>query len=194
MAITNDADAVVSRPAVIELGGGTGIVSITAALLGAKRVICTDGSEDVVRLAEYNIEQHRHLIDVSSHQILSACCYRWGEEVPSACGFTTAADLILVSDCVLPKIFPIAPLVDALDDLMGTETMCIISYEHRHFEEYHPRDKFVELAESKGLYVCVVPMVEHDDLYSVDDIEIWQVKRCSASVVCGLEDVSLEVP
>mmetsp|Transcript_9391 Transcript_9391/g.13926 ORF Transcript_9391/g.13926 Transcript_9391/m.13926 type:complete len:291 (-) Transcript_9391:791-1663(-) len=166
-------NAIGSKRTVIELGGGTGMVSLAAALLGAETVVCTDGSEDVVRLAEYNIAQHMHLIvEGNANSDISTCCYRWGESV-----VLPSADLILVSDCVLPKIFPVAPLVDALDDLMGAKTLCIVSYEHRHFEEYHPRDKFIELAESKGLSVYVVPMVDHDHLYSVEDIEIWQVKR-----------------
>ena len=85
--------------------------------------------------------------------------------------------LVRCSDCVLPKLFPIAPLVHALDRLMSRETECFLSYEDRYFEEYHPREKFIMLAETKGLMVEVLPMSELDEVYSVEDIEIWRVTR-----------------
>ncbi|VEU33875.1 unnamed protein product, partial [Pseudo-nitzschia multistriata] len=40
---------------VLDLGAGTGVTSIAAALLGAASVVCTDGEESVVRLARDNV-------------------------------------------------------------------------------------------------------------------------------------------
>ena len=50
---------------VIDLGGGTGILSIGAALLSAKTVVCTDGEDSVVSLARDNIVR-------ASHQLVEA--------------------------------------------------------------------------------------------------------------------------
>jgi len=86
-------------------------------------------------------------------------------------------DIILVSDCVLPKLYPIAPLVDALDELSGPESVAYISYEERYYPEYDPKEYFRTLAEGKGLEVTVVPLEEQHPIYSVEDIEIWEVRR-----------------
>jgi len=86
-------------------------------------------------------------------------------------------DIILVSDCVLPKLYPIAPLVDAIDELSGPESVAYISYEERYYPEYDPKEYFRTLAEGKGLEVTVVPMEEQHPIYSVEDIEIWEVRR-----------------
>jgi citrate synthase len=69
--------------------------------------------------------------------------------------------------------------VKALDDLMGDESVALLSYEHRYYQEYDPRSKFRELATRRGLDVHVVPLSEQDSIYSVDDIEIWKVRRKS---------------
>lgn len=160
---------------IIELGGGTGILSIAAAMLGAKRVLCTDGSEDVVSLADKNISDHKYLL---GNRTIQTCCYRWGEDRETLLeAYRKDVDIILISDCVLPMLFPIAPLVNALDELMGSQTKCYLSYEHRYFAEFHPKQRFISLASAKGLDVHTIPIIKHDKIYSVEDIEIWLVKR-----------------
>jgi len=87
-------------------------------------------------------------------------------------------DVVLVADCVLPKLYPIAPLVQAIDELLVKPTaMALISYEHRYYPEYDPRDKFRALATERGLVVQLVPIEEQDPIYSVEDIEVWKVFR-----------------
>ena len=77
------------------------------------------------------------------------------------------------------KLYPIAPLVQAIDELLvSPNSVAILSYEHRYFsEEYDPRDKFRELASSRGLEVNTISTDKMDPVYSVDDIEIWHVQR-----------------
>jgi hypothetical protein len=88
------------------------------------------------------------------------------------------ADVILVSDCVLPKLYPIAPLVKALDTLLTEpEAVAILSFEKRWYPEYDPKAKFEELALERNLSVEVVPMEEQDAVYSVEDIQLWRVRR-----------------
>ena len=78
---------------------------------------------------------------------------------------------------MLPKLYPIAPLVAAIDDLLDVDGVAILSYEHRYYPDYDPRVHFVELAKARNLVVETIPLVEHDPVYSVEDIEIWKVRR-----------------
>merc|ERR1719215_2398908 len=157
---------------VVELGAGCGLVGIACQILGAHFVLCTDGAAEVVDLTRNNISANCHLFE--NRRGIKACSYRWGEDGNSEINeIAEKVNLIVCSDCVLPKLFPIAPLVHALDKLMSRETECYLSYEDRYFEEYHPREKFIVLAEMKGLMVEVLPMSELDEVYSVEDIEIW---------------------
>jgi len=159
----------VREKSVVDLGAGTGITSIAAAVLGAKRVVCTDGTASVVRLAQDNVKQ----VPADISDVIHVREYWWGD----GSFHNEKFNVVLVSDCVLPKLYPIAPLVAGIDELLGSDSFAIISYEHRYFPEYDPRDKFRELAEERGLEVRVVPLSEQDPVYSVDDIEIWQVRR-----------------
>lgn len=177
------------------------ITSIAAALLGAKHVICTDGCSKVVQLARDNIaraakeleqpsptetaskDDNNSHVESSSSSWIHGCRLDvqelwWGRDVVQFATDQTTADLVLVADCVLPKLYPIAPLVQAIDELLVQPcAMALLSYEHRYYPEYDPRDKFRELAEERGLDVEVVPMEQQHPVYSVDDIEIWRVTR-----------------
>ena len=48
---------------VLELGAGPGLVGIVAGLLGAEKVIVTDGDETVVELAQRNIDDVEKKVD-----------------------------------------------------------------------------------------------------------------------------------
>jgi predicted nicotinamide N-methyase len=176
----------VSSKRVVDLGSGTGVTSIAAALLGATHVICTDGEEPVVRLALDNVNHAATEIkDSQQAKQLSHCAtisncpvavqkYWWGTgDLPD-----DSCDVVLVADCVLPKLYPIAPLVQAIDQLLTAENaVAILSYEHRYYPDYDPRDKFRKLATDRGLHVETVSSTDMDPVYSVDDIEIWHVTR-----------------
>lgn len=166
----------VSNKTVVDLGAGTGVTSLAAALLGAKRVVCTDGIDSVVTLAQDNVRDacsqlEQQKVDIKS--CIHVTDYWWGSGK-----LQQDFDVVLIADCVLPKLYPIAPLVDALDELMRQDSVAIFSYEHRHYADYHPAEKFRELAEAKGFKVKTVPTSDLDPVYSVDDIQIWEVTRC----------------
>jgi SAM-dependent methyltransferase len=209
---------------VVDLGSGTGVTSIAAALLGANSVTCTDGEEPVVRLARDNILRASNQLSesISSEETLSstadgdenntvtidACPIRaqkfwWGTEFSPTLksGSQDNGIAILVADCVLPKLYPIAPLVQAIDDCLrlhhddeekyqeATESQArsssfaIVSYEHRYYPKYDPRIEFRRLASERCLDVFTVPRDEMDPVYSLDDVEIWIVRR--KSVQCS---------
>ena len=201
---------------VIDLGTGTGVTSIAAALLGASSVTCTDGEETVVQLAKDNIwhatsELQNQTSTSSKNQLTSegvrdeessasnqypvistinGCKVRvgkywWGSDDPPM--NKDKCNMILVADCVLPKLYPIEPLVQAIDECLSTESqsktsikpVAIISYEHRYYPEYDPREKFLELAAERNLNVGTISLKEMDPIYSIEDVEIWIVTRKS---------------
>ena len=179
---------------VVDLGSGTCVTSVAAAILGARRVICTDGEAKVVQLAKDNIAHARSEIEINKKPrenlgktdgvVIQNCQLEtqelwWGRDRIITQNFDT--DLVIVADCVLPKLYPIAPLVQAIDELLvKPASMALISYEHRYFPDYDPRDKFKALATDRGMVVELVPIKEHDPVYSVDDIEIWKVYRAKS--------------
>jgi hypothetical protein len=94
----------------------------------------------------------------------------------------TESDIIvIVSDCVLPKLYPIMPLVEAIDELLITPTsIAILSYEYRYYKEsYDPKTQFTQYCLSKNLIVQTIPISQHHPLYRTNDIEIWHVHRGS---------------
>jgi len=92
-----------------------------------------------------------------------------------------AKTLTCFPDCVLPKLYPIGPLVDALDECMSTSTIAYCTYEHRYYPEYDPKEFFIKLATKKGLVVRQVQTKDQHPIYSVDDVEVWEIRRCHHS-------------
>ena len=92
-------------------------------------------------------------------------------------------DMILVSDCVLPKLYPIEPLIEAIDQMLGQrrcdpKPVAVLSYEYRYYPLYDPKQYVTELCAQHQLRLEVVPASEHDPVYSVpNDIEIWHIYR-----------------
>ena len=67
--------------------------------------------------------------------------------------------------------------MQALDECMSSQTVAYCTYEHRHYPNYGPKEHFIELAAQKGLEVRKVPMEEQHPIYSVDDIEVFEITR-----------------
>jgi len=95
---------------VCDIGSGTGATGLVAAALGAN-VTLTD-QECILFLLEENktlfCEEFSELLNLNPADI-HICKYDWGE-IPN--DFDLTFDLILVSDCVLPKLYPIELLVE----------------------------------------------------------------------------------
>ncbi|CAM9588829.1 unnamed protein product [Ectocarpus fasciculatus] len=170
----------------VDLGAGTGVAGIVAAALGAEAFL-TD-QEQLLFLMQENAdraqakpEAKREKPKASNTTTAGVACgdirvltYDWGKDDAS---LSPPLDVVLVSDCVLPKLYPIEPLVDAIDQLSGPDTVTIMSYEHRHYPEFDPRRRFEELAAAKGLVKTVIPQARQHPIFSADDIEIWEVRR-----------------
>ena len=171
----------------VDLGSGTGVAGIVAAALGAEAFL-TD-QEQLLFLMRENAERFARNARFADETTAAATAaagakptseavhvltYDWGMEDGE---LAPPVDVVLVSDCVLPKLYPIEPLVDAIDRLSGPETVTIMSYEHRHYQAFDPRRRFEELAAGRSLVKTDIPQAEQHPIFSADDIEIWEVRR-----------------
>lgn len=189
---------------VADLGAGTAITTIACALFGAELVFCTDGCDHVVSLAASNVESAIRELEGRTDHLSKTCetieykglmreqfevndCkaivrkYLWGD------GSMTKElehnkksqqfDIILCADCIVPMLYPIEPLVDALDELSNEETIAYLSYEKRYYSKFDPAQEFHRLATLKSLQVEVVSEQELDQMYPAFDIEVWKITR-----------------
>jgi ribosomal protein L11 methylase PrmA len=88
---------------VIDIGSGTGFVGIAAAVLGAEVVVT-----DQLCVQELILSNIQRVHEVDSEAQVTFAEYNWDD---SAEALNPPFDLVLVSDCVLPKLYPIEPLV-----------------------------------------------------------------------------------
>eukprot|EP01039_Chlorochromonas_danica_P006683 gene6683-7389_t len=163
---------------VCELGSGVGLNGIVAALLGADEVVLTD-QEILLPLLRDNLEAVRcRLLQAGREDLhrrlegVRVAAYDWNDPNSFA---QESFDILIVSDCVLPKLFPIASLVAAMRRLFSPLTVAFLSYEHRPFPHYDPRQEFARLSEIEGLSVSLISQQEHCSTCCADDIEIWRV-------------------
>jgi predicted nicotinamide N-methyase len=170
---------------VLELGSGTGAVGVAAAMLHARRVVVTD-VDNVLFLMHENAGIARHESQARGEKpaatIVEVASYMWGAPPSEAILPLNAEpqqypDLILVSDCILPRLYPIEPLVAALALLCKPHAKVLISYEHRHYEEFHPKQRFWDLMAAQGFALRVIEDDEYHPHYQADDIEIWEITR-----------------
>lgn len=135
---------------VIDMGSGTGAVGLVAHVLGAEEVVLTDQEqlsflmhENAVLAVKAMSRGMENTVDPDEdHPGIKIATYDWGlDDTHLAPPF----DVVIVSDCVLPKLYPIEPLVAALVELTKprddkqTSPIVLLSYEHRIHEHFDPR-------------------------------------------------------
>ena len=154
---------------VLELGAGTGLASIAAYKMGAKRVIATDGNEEVVDLARRNIAQNMNIDDGranNSNSCITAKQLKWG--VLDAMDYANTADFIIGSDLtynsgtwkilaetvatILKQPQPRA-IHKNNDNSDGSGTFLYLTLGHSGFSAVGEVAGFVSVAEGEGLYV-----------------------------------------
>ena len=94
---------------VCDIGSGTGITGFVAALLGAT-VVLTD-QECILPLLEENTKCFCDTFPEIVKDQITVKNYEWGTDI-SHLGLLF--DYVLVSDCVLPKLYPIDILVKVI--------------------------------------------------------------------------------
>lgn len=180
---------------VCDIGTGTGITGFTASVLGAS-VTLTD-QHHLLDFLQVNKTMAFSSIHSVSSDSVTITEYEWSDVEQMNSLKAQAFDYILVSDCVLPKLYPIDILLkvsncflivyddgivqQAVSGIMSAHTIAIFSYEHRPFPQFDPREEFERLAHSLGLTVRVIPLAEHHEVYCAEDIEIWEVRTRSSS-------------
>lgn len=92
---------------VCDVGSGTGCTGFVAAALGAE-VTLTDQLQ-IMPLLQHNKESICALNKRINREKVTVGLYDWGE---SASHLDAPFDIVLISDCVLPKLYPILPLID----------------------------------------------------------------------------------
>lgn len=123
-----DKKHIVAGKTVLELGAGTGIVSICCALLGASHIYCTD-FPSVCPLIDVNIM----LNGVQAHA--QAYPLVWGEQDLHA--ELLDCDVVLMSDVVYDPV-GYEPLVVTLEQITDARPSAYVMMAHRH---RHPDDK-----------------------------------------------------
>ncbi|KAG6977714.1 hypothetical protein JG688_00000089 [Phytophthora aleatoria] len=174
------------NPFVLELGSGTGAVGIAAAmLLRAGRVVLTDMG-NVRFIMQENADLARQDGVIDKHVVVDVEAYEWG--LPPSMSLISPPeksypDLILVSDCILPRLYPIEPLVKALTLLSGPHTRILISYEHRHYQHFQPKQRFWELMEDRKFSLRVIDSNEYHPHFVASDIEVWEITADSCNII-----------
>lgn len=113
---------------VIELGSGVGLSSLIASILGASEVVITDGNEDVLKLADENVQNNLDL-----HSSIRTARLRWNTEDESA--FKDKKwDYILASDVTYKKS-AWTDLMHTISELSSAQTKTILSMEPRNVGE-----------------------------------------------------------
>ena len=161
----------------LDLGAGTGAGGLAAAALGAEAVALTD-LEPVLWLARENVERNRSLLNGAA---VSVAAMDWADPRASdAFADRDAYDVVLASECVLPQLYPLGPLVACLDACLGDGALGLLAVEQRTFPAFDPKARFAELCAARGLAVATVPDCRLDAKYRADDIELWEVTRGAA--------------
>ncbi|KAG7382283.1 hypothetical protein PHYPSEUDO_005071 [Phytophthora pseudosyringae] len=159
---------------VVELGAGTGLVGISAALLGARQVILSDLDYVVVNLAE-NVAETMKLAARTGRPVDSDISTRvldWFNP-PTDLG---DIDFLLASDVVwVEELIP--PLVATFDTLLRhstVKTRILMSYQKRSI--ISDRLLFSEL-ERRHLVKTRVPTTRLHPEFSTDRIDVWEIER-----------------
>lgn len=164
----------ISGSRIVELGAGTGLAGISAALLGARQVILSDLSYVVDNLAK-NVAETKKLAASAGKPITSEISTQvldWFDP-PTNLG---DIDFLLASDVVwIEELIP--PLVTTFDTLLrhsNIETRILMAYQKRSIMS--DQLLFSEL-ERFHLTKTLVPASNLHPKFSTDRIDVWEIKR-----------------
>eukprot|EP01047_Picozoa_sp_COSAG01_P036844 COSAG01_NODE_2895_length_6901_cov_35.009262_9_plen_364_part_00 len=112
----------------VELGTGTGAVSIAAARLGAVQAVATDGNPVMVALADLNAHLN---LDQPELSRFAAARYLWGGEAPSfPSDFTQSFSTVLLTDLLYSEA-KVGVLLDAVMAVCTSDCDVLVAYEKR---------------------------------------------------------------
>jgi Ribosomal protein L11 methylase len=147
---------------VLELGCGAAMASIAASKLGAKRVIATDGNEEVLDLAQRNLEFNNifpngddRKQEQSSHRLFGQASYlKWGSL--DTVDFYDSADIVIGSDLTYNS-GAWGALADTVESILKPNGMFLyVTLGHAGFNVASELNGFLTLVESKGALEMVM--------------------------------------
>lgn len=135
------------------------MVSCTAAVLGAKKVVCTDGDGSTLRMAAQNAEALR-----ASHPYvrpIDVKLLRWGQGEEHELGVDLPVDMVVASDVLYVLDNPGAwgAFLRTLLALSGPSTLMFLTYTERGWGKHF--QKFVQRAKTSFEMVEVSPHLLH---------------------------------
>jgi len=160
---------------VIELGSGTGLCGLMSSFLGPSEVCLTDQIQ-VLDLLRENVS--RAIADHPEDRLSSIRVeeYSWGG---SHLHLNGPFDLVLVSDCVLPKLYPMPLLVEAVNAVLGFREDCValFSFEQRVFPLFDVPTEFDNILGKFDMKREKIDISKHDSIYCSDELEMWVIRR-----------------
>eukprot|EP00667_Euglena_gracilis_P015609 EG_transcript_16236 len=156
---------------VVDLGSGTGIVGLCCAVLGAEATITDVGP--VLQLIDANCTAN--WAAYAGRGTVRITEYRWGEPCPA---LAPPYDLVLASECIVPRLYPIPPLVAALRALTGPASTVLVAYEERLWHEFDAAERFTVLCNSAGLRLTLIPVVDMHPGFVAPGIHLWRLQDC----------------
>jgi SAM-dependent methyltransferase len=144
---------------VLELGCGPSMASIAASKLGAKRVIATDGNEEVVDLARRNLEFNNIFPNDNGreelpHRLVGQASYlKWGSL--DIVDFYDSADIVIGSDLTYNS-GSWGALADTVESVLKPNGIFLyVTLGHSGFNVASEVNGFLTLVESKGVFEIV---------------------------------------
>ncbi|XP_046839201.1 protein N-lysine methyltransferase METTL21D-like [Xenia sp. Carnegie-2017] len=151
---------------VIELGAGTGLISLCCCLAGAD-VVCTDLKE-LLPLIELNMKENEHFLKgkFESREL------KWGESVDEFPFF----DFIIMSDVIYYEE-SIKPLTDTIYKLSNKNTEVLVCYEDRmEGNKQYLKQQFFEIL-GENFEIKTIPKNQQDTKFQSHDIHVVSMKR-----------------
>lgn len=171
---------------VLDMGTGTGVVGLAAAILGAENVLLTD-SGPILPLAKANIDlcaKETGIPDITKR--VKTARYVWGKTAPDG-----PFDVVTVCDCLVPKLYPVPPLVNAIKlalEQKPAESIALVCYEHRLHTPFDPRVEFKKQCEHAGMTLRSIDRKKWHPDYVLSDVYIWEVALSRANNTSSSSD------
>ena len=199
-----NASALVKGKRVIELGAGTGFLSMSVHLLGSAVCISTDRGGNVLKLAEKNLQENDALLRMANSKGEIACCACDWEEVRTSGSLPAVLkpwlpfDVVIAADCIYyhesyARAF-LAVLVQLLSQSSTAECLLCQSYRGAPGVER----AFFDGAAAAGL--CCA-LISQDERLSPDrealakmNVSIWRIWRGGRSAGSQASAATTAVP
>ena len=153
---------------ILEVGAGTGLVSIYLGRLGAARILACDYNQIVFDLLKLNIVENEVSDNVEARK------FDWGDESHVDAVAAEEWDLVIGADCVF-SLAATKPLVACLDRLIKSPD--IVGYQSIETRDDAVTAAFLEGIRNHGLDVVSVSLRGIHKKYLHEDLAIYKITR-----------------